>query len=290
MDAEIARALSGALARGAITAILVGALLLAAGRFGRRAAGLLTGLPTVTGPAMLWLVYDRGEAFTAAAAVSAVAAAIACATFALGYGLASRSRRPPSALGLAVLAGLLPLPWMSTLQWPLALWLLVASVVCLACQGALGALRRMDHRPSRPLPRTGARSVPAGSVPAGRGWLTAALVSGLVSALAAVVAVDVGPFWTGLLISPPLLAATVAVELHRRPGGAEDTLGFLHGYVAGLLVRGLFVAAFGALLLPAGTTAAFATALALTVLAGWLPRVGAALRPTLFAAAVRPKA
>ena len=67
MDAEIARALSGALARGAITAILVGALLLAAGRFGRRAAGLLTGLPTVTGPAMLWLVYDRGEAFTAAA-------------------------------------------------------------------------------------------------------------------------------------------------------------------------------------------------------------------------------
>ncbi|MFM7505982.1 MAG: hypothetical protein ACKO3M_05370, partial [Rubrivivax sp.] len=78
---------------------------------------------------------------------------------------------------------------------------------------------------------------------------------------------------------PPLLAAAVAVELHRRPGGAEDTLGFLHGYVAGLLARGVFLAAFGALLLPAGAPAAVAAALALTALAGSLSGVGTALWP-----------
>lgn len=279
MDAEIGLVLPGALARGAVTAVLVGALLLAAQSFGRRAAGLLAGLPTVTGPAMLWLAFDRGEAFAADAAVSAVAAAIACALFALGYGLASRHHRPPAALALGALAGLLPLPWLALPQWSIELWLAVASAVCLACQGALGALLASRSGPSRAPRRAGALAAKPEAAAARRGWLTAAAVSGLTSALAAALAVEVGPFWTGVLISPPLLAAAVAVELHRRPAGADDTLGFLHGYVAGLLVRGLFVAAFGALLLTAGTTAAFATALALTVLAGWLSGVGAAFRP-----------
>ncbi|MCZ8111068.1 MAG: hypothetical protein ACK5Y8_15125 [Betaproteobacteria bacterium] len=283
MDAEFGQALSGALARGALTALLVGALLVAARQFGRRAAGLLTGLPTVTGPAMLWLAIDRGEAYAAAAAVSAVAAAVACAVFALGYGLASRRHRPAAALTIAVLASLLPLPVLALPQWSIVPWLLVASLVCLACQGALGALIGAAPEGACP-PR---REAAAPGVPERRGWLTAAGVSGLVSALAALLAGEVGPFWTGVLISPPLLAAAAAVELHRRPAGAEDALGFLHGYVAGLLARGVFLAAFGALLLPAGAAAAFGTALALTVLAGSLSGVGAAIQPPRWAARAR---
>ncbi len=280
MDAGFTELLPGALARGALTALVIGALLLAAQRFGRGAAGLLAGLPTVTGPAMLWLALDRGEAFAAAAAVGAVAAGIACAVFALGYGLASRRHGPPAALGIALLASALPLPWLALPEWSILLWLVLTSSVCLACQGALGVVVQVEREAPRPLRPPPAPTAPQPAARPGRGWLTTAVVSGLVSALAAALAGTVGPFWAGMLTSPPLLAAAVALELHRRPGGRGDALGFLHGYTAGLLGRGLFVAAFGLLLLPAGTAAALTAALALSLLAGWLSGVSLIRRPT----------
>lgn len=274
MDAEIALVLPGALVRGATTAVLVGLLLLAAQHLGRRAAGLLTGLPTVTGPAMLWLAVDRGEAYAAAAAVSALAAVVVCAAFAFGYALASRSQRPAVALLAAVLAGLLPLPWLALSPWSAAVWLFVSSAACLACHAALRVLLRAGQGLSGEM----VRAATAAPAPSRRGWLAAAVVSGLISGLATAFATKVGPFWTGVLISLPLLAAAVAVELHRRPGGAEEAQGFLRAYVAGLLVRGVFVAAFGAMILPAGIAAAFAVALALTMLAVWFSGASAALR------------
>jgi hypothetical protein len=283
MEADLWAALPGALARGALTAVVIGVLLLAAQRFGRSAVGLLSGLPTVTGPAMLWLALDRGAAFASTAAVGAVAAGIACALFALGYGLASRRRRPPAALGFALLASALPLPWLALPQWPVALWLALASAVCLACQGALGVLVQIERDTPRPLrAATDPSAVAATATPPvrpGRGWLTTAVVSGVVSALAAALAGTVGPFWAGMLTSPPLLAAAVAYELHRRQGGRSDALGFLHGYAAGLLGRGLFVTAFGVLLPASGPGAAFAAAVALSLVAGWLSGIRLDRRP-----------
>lgn len=279
MAAEVWDALPGALARGALTAVVIAAVLLAAQRFGRSAAGLLAGLPTVTGPAMLWLALDRGGSFAAEAAVGGVAAGIACALFALGYGLASRRHGPAAAMGIALLASALPLPWLALPQWPIVLWLALASAVCLACQGALGVLVQVERDAPRPvLPSAAQRAAPP-PPRSGRAWLTTAVVSGLVSALAAALAGVVGPFWAGMLTSPPLLAAAVAFELHRRPAGRGDALGFLHGYAAGLLGRGLFVTAFGALLPTAGTAAALAAALALSMFAGWVSVIGMQRRP-----------
>jgi hypothetical protein len=261
MAGEILGALPGALARGALTAVLVGLLLVAALRWGRGAAGLLAGLPTVTGPALLWLALDLGPAFAAQAAPGAVAAAIPCALFAVGYGFASRRHGPARALLVALLAGALPLPALAGVHWPLAAWLAFATVVAVACQGALGVLAHADAASG-----TAAGSGPG---PAPRqGWLTTAAVSGLVSALAAALAGAVGPFWAGVLTSPPLLAAAVAVVLHARPRGAAEALRFLHGYTAGLLGRGLFVAAFGALVVVTGTLPAFGAALAIALVAG----------------------
>lgn len=281
MGADLWAALPGALARGALTAVVIGVLLLAAQRFGRSAVGLLSGLPTVTGPALLWLALDRGAAFASETALGAVAAGIACALFALGYGLASRRHRPPAALGFALLASALPLPWLALPQWPVALWLALASAVCLACQGALGVLVQIERDRPRPL-RAASDATTATAAPpmrAGRGWLTTAVVSGVVSALAAALAGTVGPFWAGMLTSPPLLAAAVAYELHRRQGGRSDALGFLHGYAAGLLGRGLFVTAFGVLLPASGPGAAFAAAVALSLVAGWLSGIRLDRRP-----------
>lgn len=145
MGAELWTALPGALARGVLTAFVIAMLLLAAQRFGRAAAGLLAGLPTVTGPAKLWLALDRGEAFAAAAALGALASGIACALFALGYALAGRRQGPGTALGIALAASVLPLPWLPLPQWTHGLWLAVATAVCLACLGVLGALVRAER-------------------------------------------------------------------------------------------------------------------------------------------------
>lgn len=49
-----------ALLKGWLTAVLVWLVMLAAGRLGERCAGMLTGLPTVTGPALLWMTLDHG--------------------------------------------------------------------------------------------------------------------------------------------------------------------------------------------------------------------------------------
>lgn len=53
-------------------------------------AGLLAGLPTVTGPALLWLSLDHGAAYAVNAAIGSVAACAVCALFALAYERASR--------------------------------------------------------------------------------------------------------------------------------------------------------------------------------------------------------
>jgi hypothetical protein len=259
MAGEILAALPGALARGALTAVLVGLLLAAALRWGHGAAGLLAGLPTVTGPALLWLALDHGPAFAAPAALGAVAAAIPCALFAVGYSVASRRCGPAKALPAAMLAGALPLPLLAGLHWPLAAWLASATVVVLACQGALGGLAEGDAAHATPADTELQRR---------RGWLTTAAVSGLVSALAAALAGTVGPFWAAVLTSPRLLAAAVAVVLHAQPGGAADARRFLQGYTQGLLGCGLFVAAFGALVVAAGTGPAFCAALAVSLVAG----------------------
>lgn len=262
MPNDILLALPGALLRGVLTAVLVGALLLVALRWGRGAAGLLAGLPTVTGPALLWLALDRDTAFAVGAAAGAVAAGIACALFAVGYGLACRRQPAAMAVGLATAAAALPLPWLDQPHWPLALWLALASAAAVTGQGALSLLAAAQRAGA------GRASAPvAASARARGGWLTTAAVSGLVSAVAAALAGALGPFWAGMLTSPPLLAAAVAVELHRR-GNVGETLTFLRGYAAGLLGRGLFVATFGALVPAAGAASAFAVALLVSLVAG----------------------
>jgi len=258
----------GALMKGGLTALIVGGLLMLAQRWGRSAAGLLAGLPTVTGPALLWLALDRGAAFAAEAAVGAVAAGLCCALFALAYGRAGHRCGPAGALALGTAASAAPLPWLGHVELGLTEWLLLASLACWASRWALGRGASTTREDDVDAPRVHVR-----------GWLVTALVSGLVSAVAAGAADEVGPFWAGMLTSPPLLAAAVALELHRQAGRVGPAEPFLHGYVTGLIGRGLFAAVVGALIVPLGTAAAFAAALAASLLSGrlWRTRTHATL-------------
>src|SRR5687768_17128769 len=100
----------------ALTTMVLVALLLIAGRcFGRRTAGMLAGLPTVTGPALLWLSLDHGAAYAVDAAIGSVAACAVCALFALAYERASRHAGivvAPLVATAASLCGAVPLQWM----------------------------------------------------------------------------------------------------------------------------------------------------------------------------------
>lgn len=247
--------LFGALLRGGITAACVAALLLAAQRWGRDIAGLLAGLPTVTGPALVWLALDHGPSFGGQAAHGAVLAGAACAVFALAYGRASLVMARPGALCVASVLCLPPLALLFAAPLPLGAALAVVVTVCLACVQLL--------------PRVASRALPApGRAAAVRAGLTTAMVSGAVSALASLLAPHLSALWAGALTSPPILAAAVAWELQRQ-GCPARVLDFLRGYTAGLIGRCAFVAVFGALLVPAGLLPALVAALALALALGW---------------------
>ena len=251
----VAMSLVAALMRGAVSALAVAALLWVARRFGRQVAGLLTGLPIVSAPALVWLAHDRGLEFAAGAATGAMAAGVPCAVFALTYArLAPRCRRRvalPVAAASCIAALWLPGRWGGSPTWMLA----AVAAVCTLCLAAM----------PRGLPRAAPAVREAGSLRAG---LVTVWAAGGVSGLASLSAKALGPQWAGMLSSLPLVAAAIVFELHR-PGCPAQVQAFLRGYIAGLFHRSAFCAVFSLLLVSQGLLAALAAALAVTLPLGW---------------------
>lgn len=245
----------GALLRGGISAGVVAALLLAARYWGRHLTGLIAGLPTVSGPALVWLALDRGNEFASQAVPGVVAAAVPGALFALAYAWLSLRCRRWSALLWASAASLLSLPLLPLWQGPLQLALALVTLVCTAC------LALMPRAQQRPL-------APDSCITPLRAGVITVLVAGAVSALASLLAQTLGPYWAGVLTSPPLLAAAVALELHRQ-GCTLRVQDFLRGYTIGLIGRSVFAVLIGILLVPQGLLFAVTTALTAALLLSW---------------------
>lgn len=222
-----------------LTAISVALLLTVAQFFGRRAAGVLAGLPTVTGPALIWLALEFGAGYAVEAAIGSIAACAMCALFALAYERASRRAGILVALALGIAVSAIAAPPLHWLSADLPLALLVAAVASVAVYGVMpDALE--EAAPARRLPGE---------------LVVTAVISGLVSGVVALAAPQVGPFWVGVLASPPLIAAAVAVHQHSREGN-PSVRRFLRGYVGGLLGRAAFAASFALLIAPMGVTTA----------------------------------
>lgn len=223
-----------------VTAVAVALILMVARRFGRQVAGLVAGLPTVTGPALLWLAVDHGEAYAVEAAIGSVAACGMCAVFALVYERSSRLAGPL----VSLLAAAAATAASAAALRQIAPDLIAAFIVALGASVAIrAALAGGDGR--------GAASP---TLARGEPWLTAA-VSGAVSGAVALLAPSVGAYWAGVLASPPLIAAAVAMREHlqREPCGVRA---FLHGYVGGLIGRSGYGAVFALLVVSAGAPAA----------------------------------
>lgn len=227
-----------------LTATTVALLLTVAQLFGRRLAGVLAGLPTVTGPALLWLALEHGSTYAFEAGLGSVVGCALCALFAYVYVQAGRARGPWLAVGLATLACLALAPLAALLDSSLLLAVLAALAVVVGLYLVM----------------------PAGAVEPGRRgfglrgepFITAG-VAGVVSGAVALSAPEVGPFWAGVLASPPLIAAVVAMQ-QQAADGPHAAAAFLRGYVGGLIGRIGFGAAFA--LLPLALPISLAAVLA----------------------------
>lgn len=241
-----------------LTSVTVAAVLMVAQLFGRRLAGMLAGLPVITAPTLLWLAYERGAAFAAASAVGSVAACGSAAFFALAYARLSGRFGPTVSTAASLACGGV----VALLLAPLAgaAWA-VLTAAALACLLVL-----------RLLPRAGAP--PSGPCRAhGQIW-PVAVAAGAMCGLVGMVAPQVGPYWSGLLASLPIISgcALLHAHVHARP---DDIHRFLRGYVTGLGGKALFAVAFGSLVswLPAALAMLLALGLALLLVCGPHPRL-----------------
>jgi len=208
---------------------------------GRRTAGLVAALPTLTGPTLAWLANDLGDAFAARAAVASVAACALLAIFAIVHAHVARHRGVACALGCGALAVALLARPVALAADALVIALAVAIAACVAALRCLPA-------PSGPPPRPSAMPMAAtASAAAVLGAATVAMAPLFGSAVA------------GLLASLPLVSGAVVAREHAGSGHVA-VAHFLRGYVAGLLVRTAFCATFALLAVPLGGLAASAAA------------------------------
>lgn len=223
-------------------------------RCGRRVAGVLAALPTITGPTLAWTAVEQGPAFAVEAAIGSVAACAVLAMFALAYVHASRRCGVAGSLlcGVLAAAGVLLPAHAASHALP--------SALLLALAGATVAWHLLPgHRPQ-----------PARGLPASRPSLPAAAAVGGLTALAATLGPALGAFATGLIASLPLLSGAVAAAEHAAAGHHASTE-FLRGYVRGLFAKAAFGAAFALAASATGVVPALGLALGLAVLMG-LPR------------------
>ncbi|WP_431046658.1 hypothetical protein [Roseateles sp. L2-2] len=232
--------------KGLLTAGTVLLVMAAARHGGRRVAGLVAALPTITAPTLAWLAHDEGMSFAISAAIGSVAACAMLAVFALGYARAARYGGGAVALACGLVGALTMALPAKAASADLSAALMLALGSCALTFAAM--------------PRLGAEIVSRGRVAARDGaplvarvesrplcamwrsmWFVAA-TAGALTMIATLVGPALGGFAAGLLSSLPLITGPVAMAEHAN-GGHHAAAHFLRGYVGGLFGK----AAFGTL-------------------------------------------
>lgn len=247
--------------KGLLSAGTVMLVMAAARHGGRRVAGLVAALPTITAPTLAWLAYDEGMGFAISAAIGSVAACAMLAVFALGYARAARYRGGAVALACGVggaLAMALPAKAASADLGTALMLALGSCAVTFAAMPRLGAEIVSRQRPDP-------RSCPR---PEGSAWCSpwfVATTAGALTAIATLLGPALGGFACGLLSSLPLITGPVAMAEHAN-GGHRAAAHFLRGYVGGLFGKAAFGTLFVLLAPRTGAVAALSLACACTCL------------------------
>ena len=238
-----------------LTPALIAVATLIGRRFGPSISGWLVGLPFTSGPVSLFLAFEQGTTFAAAAAAGSIAGVAASAVFAVAYAAMARRFRWPASLAVASAAfavavtALHAMPLGSGL--PLPLLALYAGGVTAAIAGIrlIPPPRALDEAPTPPRWDLPVRMAVA-----------TALVVVITSA-----APLLGPQLSGLLTTYPVYAGVLAVFAHSQRGGAAATQ-VVRGLCYGILAFATFFLAVGALVDRAGVLPAFAVAVTGAVL------------------------
>ncbi|TAM58926.1 hypothetical protein EPN52_09835 [bacterium] len=196
--------------------LLIGAASLAGRRWGSAVGGWLVGLPLTSGPIILLLTLEYGDAFAARAAQGIVLGLISTAAFAVVYALAARR---------------LTWTWCWVPGWvAFALCTAALNVVTFSLAGAfLAGIAAL----ALALPLLPADARPASS-PAAPPWETPLR---MVAAAAIVVALTgiagrLGPRLSGLITPLPVAGTIMTVFTHRSEGTAA-AVRLLRGFIAG---------------------------------------------------------
>ena len=230
--------------------LFIAAITLAGARFGPRAAGVLTGLPVVAGPIVLFLALEQGAGFAARSATATLAGEGSLAAFCIVYAAAARTTSWWTSTALGWAAFLASTLVLDALDPGLAL----AAVIALAAPLLVLALT-----PRPRVTRVGGDAVPVRELALrmAAGVLLMLALTGLAHVL--------GPRLAGLLTVFPI-ATTILAAFSHRTAGAPFAIHLLRGLAAGLysltaffLTLALVLAAWGTAL---GFTAAAVAALA----------------------------
>ncbi|HUA10966.1 MAG TPA: hypothetical protein VMA83_03095 [Solirubrobacteraceae bacterium] len=223
---------------------------LAARRYGPRIGGLIAGLPVVAGPILLVYALQHGDAFAAHASVGALLGLVSLIAFVVVY-----ARLAPSGFwGHCALAG-----WgafaVATLIFS---QLRFSAGVALAIAGVAFVVGLTLA------PKPASEPPPAGPAPSWDLPLRALCALVLVLALTAA-AGWLGPRWSGLLTPFPVIGTVLATFTHAQHG-ADVVRRMLRWLLAGYGAFALFCFTLAETLVPLGTAASFALALAIAVL------------------------
>ncbi len=247
----------------AVTPLLVVAATLLQRRFGGAIGGLLTGLPVTSAPLSVFLALQNGPEFAARAAVATLLGLTATAGFCATYARAARGTRWRPALMLAIIACAALFSLLAHLpQRPLP----AAAMVFPALAGMALLIG----------PATPAEAAPHAwwDLPARTGFALAAVV-GITAA-----AEHLGPTWSGLLATLPVLSAIMGSFTHRHAGPAAARA-LLRGIVVGSLGAAAFNLVVALAILRAPLAPAYAAALLAAVGTATLGHavLGRGLRP-----------
>jgi hypothetical protein len=196
---------------------------LAGRRYGAAVAGLILGLPIVSGPISVFVAVEQGIDFAREAASGTLLGLIALATYCLSYGFAARRFSWPGALacGLAATASMVWLLAAIAVPEHVVIWVTAAAVAFAirACPAPGPAIRRNPP--------------PAWDLPARIAVSTAFMMTVTLFAAA------IGPTMTGMASTFPVMLSVMAPFTHRVEGQAA-VLSMLRGCIEGLVTFALF--------------------------------------------------
>ena len=249
----------------AIAPVLVALVSLAARAWGPTIGGLLMGLPWMTGPVLFLLGLEKGEAFVAQACIGVLLGVVGIASYALAYIAVARWASWPASLAAAssayVTAGL------ATSGLRPTLWLAGG----LGAASLLGALLVLPRAVAPPAPW----QLPWWDIP------MRMLATGALVALITLSADKLGPQFSGIVATYPVILTVVGAFTHYRWGwpavvqlARGITLSLL-SFVAFFLVVGSIVAGRGLVTsYVVAATASLAMSGGLIVLNRWRSRAG----------------